>query len=145
MTDITVVDADSSHAERIAELEKRYIDCAWTAEQVRSETEKSNVVFLVALRGGTAIGYVSGEIAADEMELGNIAVDEAYRRQGVATKLFDALKTRAKGRGVNRIFLLVSADNAVASALYRAVGFTEKGVRRGYYGNSDAVIMELDI
>ena len=143
--DIRIVDAALSHAQGIAELEEKYIDCAWTAEQVKAELQKDNVIFLAAEHDGKLVGYVSGEIAADEIELGNVAVDENYRRQGVGTALLRAFIMRAKQRAVKRIFLLVSAENSAAISLYGAVGFSQTGRRRGYYGNSDAIIMEIDI
>ncbi len=145
MTGGEIVDADISHAEAIATLEHRYIDCAWTTEQVRAEAEKSNVIFLVALFDGKVVGYVSGEIAADEIELGNIAVDGKYRRRGIAKELLTEFIARARQKKIVRIFLLVAAENTAAKALYRAIGFTERGLRKSYYGKSDAVIMEIDV
>ncbi len=145
MTKAEIVDADHTHAAEISELEQKYIDCAWTLEQVESEVRKSNVIFLAALIDGNVVGYVSGEIAADEIELGNIAVDANYRRRGIAKELLSEFVMRARQSGVKRIFLLVSSENSAAIGLYRLVGFSERGRRKGYYGNSDAVIMELDV
>ncbi len=44
--------------------------------------------------------------------------------------------------GVASGFLEVRADNAAARALYRATGWEEIGLRRGYYADGvDAVLM----
>ena len=145
MTDITISAADTACADDIAELERQYIDCPWSVEQVKAEIAKPNVIFLAARCGGKTVGYVSGEAAADEIEFGNIAVDSAFRRQGVATRLLRALVEQAQSGGVKKIFLLVSASNTSAKALYEKVGFISKGIRKSYYGNTDAIIMELEI
>jgi ribosomal-protein-alanine N-acetyltransferase len=45
------------------------------------------------------------------------------------------------------VFLEVRADNARAQRLYQWRGFTEVGIRRGYYqpSGTDAVVMRLDL
>ena len=141
---VTVAAADVACADDIAELERQYIDCPWNLAQIKAEIAKPNVIFIAAKDGDKTIGYVSGEIAADETELGNIAVNHDYRRQGIATRLLNAFITEAKARGVNKIFLLVSSANTCAKALYEKVGFITKGMRKSYYGNTDAIIMEKE-
>ena len=51
-----------------------------------------------------------------------------------------------RGRGLETTFLEVRSKNAPALALYRAYGFEEVGVRKGYYKNpdDDAIIMLLN-
>jgi [ribosomal protein S18]-alanine N-acetyltransferase len=49
---------------------------------------------------------------------------------------------------VRSLFIEVAARNDAAQALYRALGFTAAGVRRGYYaqgqdGAEDAIVMRL--
>ncbi len=142
MTDIHVVRrATNADAERIADAERRYIDCAWTAEQVESEIANENALFLVAECGGAFAGYLSGVFAADECEISNIAVETDYRRCGIATKLFGELLRIAAERGTESVFLLVRDGNAAAVALYSSLGFETVGRRRAYYGEADAVIM----
>jgi hypothetical protein len=45
------------------------------------------------------------------------------------------------------VFLEVRADNERAQRLYRWWGFTEVGIRRGYYqpSGTDAIVMRLDL
>jgi ribosomal-protein-alanine N-acetyltransferase len=55
----------------------------------------------------------------------------------------------ACARNMLRVFLEVRSSNVAALALYRSVGFSEIGVRRGYYqnpnGSEDASTMACDL
>jgi [ribosomal protein S18]-alanine N-acetyltransferase len=44
----------------------------------------------------------------------------------------------AFGRGARALFLEVGVDNAAACALYRQLGFGERGRRHGYYARREA-------
>lgn len=61
--------------------------------------------------------------------IGNIVVDEGYRRQGVATALFEEAKRWAKRHGLKSIRLTVWIANTSAMEFYKKQGFqplTEK-------------------
>ena len=72
-----------------------------------------------------------------------MAVDEAYRKRGIAYRLLDyAIKT-SRGKGLESVFLEVRSMNTPAINLYHAYGFSEVGRRKGYYRNptDDAIVM----
>lgn len=80
------------------------------------------------------------QVADDEAELLNLAVEPAARRHGVATLLLTELRSRAQGA----IYLEVAADNLAAIALYEALGWQRHSLRRGYYhrGEVDGIVMK---
>lgn len=59
--------------------------------------------------------------------LSALAVDEAFRRQGVAARLLGGFYERARDLGFDRVTLHVWADNAAAQRLYAKEGFVEAG------------------
>ena len=79
----------------------------------------------------------------DDAEVIRIAVSETSRRQGIGRRLLAEMIAHAKACGAAGIFLEVRSGNAAAVGLYREAGFTEEGIRRGYYHNppEDALIM----
>ena len=92
------------------------------------------------------LGFLIGRAVAGEAELLTIAVDPAARRQGIAAGLVAGFLAEARARRAGVAFLEVAADNAAARGLYAAAGFTDSGVRRGYYHTAagravDAVLM----
>ena len=64
-------------------------------------------------------------IARNFYHVQEIAVDEAFRRQGVARELFEFMKEDASRRGLDKIELDVWAFNESAIEFYGAMGFRE--------------------
>ncbi len=144
-TDMIIRKAVPSDAPAIAALEKATFSAPWSETGVLSEINKNNALFLVCEIGETLAGYVSMESVYGECYLGNLAVVKAYRRQGVAKALLQALETAAKEDHCNFISLEVRASNDAARMLYEKAGYTVQGVRRGFYTSpdEDAVIYTL--
>lgn len=84
----------------------------------------------------------------DEAELLNIGVAANHQRKGLGREMLAAMLDEAAQRRLFRVFLEVRASNLAAIALYRRAGFSEVGLRRGYYKNSnaseDALVMVCD-
>jgi ribosomal-protein-alanine N-acetyltransferase len=72
-----------------------------------------------------------------------MAVATSHWGQGIGSALLQALLAEAAGRGCAEIFLEVRVDNPRAQQLYRRHGFTDAGLRRGYYqpSGTDALVM----
>ena len=67
--------------------------------------------------------------------------------QRIGAQLLDALVAEAVRRGCTDVFLEVRVDNDRAQRLYRSRGFTQIGIRRGYYqpSGTDALVMQLSL
>ena len=83
---------------------------------------------VVATEKGRVAGFaVARQVAPDEYEILNLAVDPAVRRRGVGRTLLATL-LRLPG---HILYLEVRASNTAARALYASAGFVESGVRKG--------------
>ncbi len=119
---------------------------AWTPEMFAAEFAQpaSRRLYLVAEEGKALIGYAgmmfTGGSQADVVTL---AVDPAHWGEGIGTALLTALVDEAGKRGCAEVLLEVREDNPRARQLYLRHGFTEAGIRRGYYQpcGVDAVVM----
>ena len=60
----------------------------------------------------------------DYLDIDEFGVDEAYRRQGVATTMIDFIRDHAVKKGFHRIELNMWEFNEDALAFYEAAGFT---------------------
>jgi len=97
----------------------------------------------VAASGRRVLGFlVVRQIAVDEREILNLAVDPAERRRGVACKLLQTELQRAK----TQWFLEVRASNASAIKLYESAGFHRAGTRESYYNDpiETGIVMKFD-
>lgn len=92
---------------------------------------------------GRVAGFLAARKLADELEILNLAVAPAARRQGVAGQLLRAAMKWAAAEGVAKIYLEVRASNAAAKAFYQSHGFHSTGTRPNYYRDpvDDAVLL----
>jgi ribosomal-protein-alanine N-acetyltransferase len=123
---------------------------AWTPEMFAMEFAQpaSRRLYLVAEDGNALVGYAgmmfTGGSQADVVTL---AVNPARWGQGTGTALLMALVGEAEKRDYEEVLLEVREDNPRARQLYRRHGFTEIGIRRGYYqpSGANAVVMRKEL
>ncbi len=92
------------------------------------------------------IGFAGFWIMADEAHITNIAVRELHHRQGIGELLLISTIDLATELNARIITLEVRASNTAAQNLYHKYGFTQTGLRRGYYidNKEDAVLMSAE-
>jgi ribosomal-protein-alanine N-acetyltransferase len=132
---VSLLWASPDRAEEIAALHARIFEPAWDANAIRSLLEHPAATSLIAVAGEpkAAIGFVMGQLAADEAEILSIGVSPNWQRAGLGTRLVEGLARAARRGEAKRIFLEVAEDNAPALALYRKLGFVTSGRRKQYY------------
>ena len=102
---------------------------------------------LLIEREGKTVGYLLASLLSPEGELYRIGVHPLYRRLGLGACLMERFVRDAGEKKCTDLFLEVRADNAAAIELYRRFGFSDNGIRRGYYHNpdADALLMRLEM
>jgi len=95
--------------------------------------------------GHYVVGFVGFWVMADEAHIVNITVREAYRRQGLGELLLIPVIDLARELKTSIVTLEVRASNTGAQNLYVKYGFTQVGVRRGYYTDNreDGLVMSI--
>ncbi len=89
------------------------------------------------------VGFlVARQIAPNEREILNLAVDPGERRRGVGRALLEAEMKRGKYQW----FLEVRESNLEAVTLYQSAGFRVTGRRESYYSNppEPGIVMKFD-
>ena len=81
-------------------------------------------LFVAAIADGMIIGQCAGVIhrhpdKPDELYIDEIGVAEAYLRQGIGTRMLDALLAFGREKGCEEAWLGTEPDNLAARALYR--------------------------
>jgi ribosomal protein S18 acetylase RimI-like enzyme/glycosyltransferase involved in cell wall biosynthesis len=97
---------------------------------------------IVAVGEERVLGFIAFRPTGDgEAEILNLAVAPESRLQGVATLLVEEVVTRRPGT----LFLEVRSSNSAARNFYQKLGFSEVGLRRGYYQSpdDDGIVMRL--
>lgn len=89
------------------------------------------------------VGFIHILKTFECLEIINVVVDTDYRKKGIATKLIDYLNECYDD--VEYILLEVNEKNSNAINLYNKLGFNVINVRKKYYGNDDALVMNAFI
>ena len=137
--------ASPEDAPAILAHEEECFSMPHTLSQIEHELDDGIHHYLCAYENGSLTGYVSYSLIADEIYIGNVAVEPEFRRQGIGSALIDELISQAEGCGAVFITLEVRDGNAPARALYESKGFHYIAYLKDYYSapKEDAVIMTL--
>ena len=133
------------HIPQVAALERACFSRPWSEESLQSELWNDSAVIIVAeSEDGAVLGYAGLQTVLDEGYITNVAVDQTYRRQGIADELIAAFVRFGQAK-LAFLTLEVRASNAPAIALYAKHGFVEVGRRKNYYDDpkEDALLMTL--
>ena len=114
----------------------------WKKEYFISELETTFSTFLVLLLSGEIIGFAVVWKIIDAMQLNNIGIKKPYRKSGYGTLLMEYIIANIVTDDSEKIFLEVNEKNQSARGFYKNFGFIETGVRKNYYNEDDAVLME---
>jgi ribosomal-protein-alanine N-acetyltransferase len=128
----------------IEDIEHRSYDTPWSRSMFAGELAKPASLCLGAFEGEQLAGYLIVSRYVDAWHVMNIAVSPDFRRRGIATALLQRLFELTDDRSGQRGYTLeVRLSNEGAIMLYERLGFTARGIRRGYYTDNreDALIM----
>ncbi len=132
------------HLRSVLRIESRVYPVPWSMSLFLSELAlRSTRAYYVAFVGRQLVGYAGLMMTLDDGHVTTIAVDPAWHRHKIGSRLLLALIREALRRGATSLTLEVRLSNKAAQALYRRFGFRAVGVRKNYYSETkeDALVM----
>ena len=132
------------HLRSVLRIEGQVYPRPWTLTLFLGELAlRGSRHYVVARVDGTVVGYAGLMLSLDEGHVTNIAVDPAWQRHQIGSRLLLNLNRAALARGARHLTLEVRVSNTAAQAMYRQFGFETEGLRKNYYAETkeDALIM----
>ena len=126
----------------VMEIDRQCLPRPWSEAVWREELSSPFGLYLVLEEDGVVSGHIGVKHVADEAHVMTLAVRPERRRRGFARALFEAAFVSV---GARHVYLEVRPSNVAARALYDSLGFVQSGVRPGYYGDEDALLLTLDV
>ncbi len=126
--------------EAVVALEAANAPAPWSEGVFRNELAAENRIYLAADEDGV-VGFAGAMLVADEAHVTNLLVDPDRRRQGMGFELMKSLIEAAVEAGARHLTLEVRSRNEAARGLYARLGLAPVGIRKGYYGDDDALIL----
>lgn len=136
--------------EPVHAIEQRIFTTPWSLTSYRFEMQnpvsKKWVAEVVDVDGlDQIVGMVIVWLFMDKAHIGNLGVDEDYRRQGIACQLLRTALVSCSKQGAVSANLEVRESNIAALTFYDRFNFEQVGRHNGYYHDNgeDAIIMAL--
>ncbi|MGZ3157588.1 MAG: ribosomal protein S18-alanine N-acetyltransferase [Burkholderiaceae bacterium] len=122
----------------------------WTRGNFLDSFSSGYEIWTLRDESGVVIGYFLLMLAVDEAHLLNVSVRADLQGKGFGKKLLDKVVAIAQENGMSSVLLEVRPSNKHALAVYKHYGFTQIGVRKGYYPDADntredAIVMRLPV
>ena len=109
---------------------------------ILTETLENFKIKFVYVIDKKEVAFVIIEDVIDVINIIDVFVSIGCRRLGIASKLLEFIFNYFSLRNV-KYMLEVRRDNLSAIGLYEKYGFKSINVRKKYYGDMDAIIMEV--
>jgi ribosomal-protein-alanine N-acetyltransferase len=122
--------------DEVLAIERNSFPSAWSRGSYERELRNDNCYYFCLRSAGVLVAYAGMWIIVDEAHITTIAVHPQWRRRGLATHLMRVLIGLAQTEGAIRLTLEVRERNEAALALYRRLGFEQRGILPGYYGDT---------
>ena len=128
---------------QVCEIEKDNFSLPWSEKSFLESMGRKDTVFLIALAGEEAVGYIGCYCIAGTGEITNVAVKASHRRKGIGGMLLEKLYEEGALLECSEFFLEVRESNEAAIGLYTRQGFVKEGIRKNFYEKpvENAVIM----
>jgi ribosomal protein S18 acetylase RimI-like enzyme len=153
MNHITIIDYQPEHQPYFEKFNRQWIEELFEMEPVdewvltnpdKAILEPGGAI-LIALYDGVPAGTVGlRKFDTDTFEFTKMAVDENFRRKGIAEAISYASFKKAKELGANKVILYSNKKNAAAVKLYEKIGFQHVEVEPGVYKRAN-VKMVIDM
>lgn len=128
----------------VIRIEREAYAFPWS-EGIFRDCLRSGYVCVVVEIDAILMGYGVMSTGAGEAHVLNLCVAGPWRGRGIGAHLLAHLLEFAASLGVAEVFLEVRTSNTTAIRLYSSLGFSQIGVRRGYYqaanGREDAIVL----
>jgi [ribosomal protein S18]-alanine N-acetyltransferase len=142
--EVQLVPLRRRHLRSVMRIESRVYSRPWSLTLFLSELNiRSGRSYVAARIGGAVVGYAGVMMQLDEGHITTIAVDPAWQRYKIGSRMLSYLAHSARAMGAKHLTLEVRVSNQGAQAMYRNFGFEEAGIRKNYYSDTpeDALIM----
>lgn len=141
--DIKIREMQPQDVAAVTALEESCFSMPWKRHDFEEILTNPDRIYLVAESDNRIIGGCMLTMITGEGDVSNVAVNEAYRGQHIATALIQELLYYGEEKGIADFTLEVREQNHIAIRLYESVGFVSEGIRPNFYDKpkDNAVIM----
>lgn len=124
-------------------IERRSFGNPWTLAEFQLLTHDTRSLNVGLWCDRNLVGYAIGYAEGADFHLASLAVEPAWRRRGLATRLIESILEKAWQRGCTVCRLEVRPSNRAARALYEKLGFEVAGEIPRFYTDPKEAALQL--
>jgi len=146
MSDVLIRDFRSEDAKEVVRLHKEsegsFEESGISEEFILYVASRDDFKLFVAEKDSRPCGFCGMlyNIRLGRSEIGPIAVEGSYRKNGVGSLLIEKAVLFLKEKGIRRAIAKVKARNAGAREFFCSSGFSEEGYFREYCGDGEDAV-----
>jgi len=153
MDNITILNYTPEHQPYFEQFNRNWIEKYFWLEDIdryvlqnpqEAILDKGGCILMASFEGKIAGTVALKKINDQVYEFTKMAVDDAFRRRGIAEALSYAALEKAKSLGARKVILYSQTGLVPAITLYKKLGFREVPLEKGIYARSD-IKMEFDL
>jgi ribosomal protein S18 acetylase RimI-like enzyme len=153
MNDIAILDFLPEHQPYFERFNRAWIEKYFWLEELdkfvlqhpqEAVLDKGGAILMAACNSVIAGTVALKKVNDSVFEFTKMAVDEAFRRRGIAEALSYAAFEKAKKMGATKVILYSQTGLVAAITMYKKLGFVEVPLEKGIYARSD-IKMEIDL
>lgn len=132
--------------DRVIFLEETFLTESIGKEMLQDSLNTPHLYFYVYELKGLVIGYIGACILADQTEILNFVIDEAFQRNGYGQLLLNKIIEESINLNSTNIVLEVNVSNQKGINFYLKNNFKNIHTRKNYYKDgSDAYLMKKEL
>ena len=127
----------------VLEIENRCFKNPWSEFAFWEFMSRQNC-YCIVMANKKIIGYGMACLEDDKIHILNIAVEKKERRKRIGTRILQDILEYGASNKKRGAILEVRRRNCAAISFYEKHHFKKIGVKRRYYSDDDAIIMERE-
>ena len=140
-----VREMEEKDLDTIVEIENSiYID-KWNKDAYLDDLTNDIAYNYVLEHDGVILGYYGFWILFDNIDITKVSIRKELQGKGLSKILMEDFFNRIANLDINTITLEVRVSNTKAIGLYTKYGFKNISVRKNYYGDEDAYILQKEV
>lgn len=125
------------HLPSVLRIERECFGEPWTEDDFIREVRRPKVVSMVATVNDSVVGYMLYELHKNRLHVLNLAVDQAFHRQGIGSAMLQKLQGKLSHDRRNRVMMEVADHNLAAQLWLKANDFKAISILTDFFERRD--------
>ena len=125
------------------ELDLKNINSAWSLDMWQKLANFDETI--ISYDGSELVGFITYRVVVPEVEIYKLVTTKYRRRRGYGRALLQFFCENMQAAKVEKAFIEVETKNQSAILFYKSQKFEAVDIRKGYYQDDDALILQKSL